>query len=77
MLCSCSSYEREKKREKEIDREVENLLDSKIFVLIDENRHKIIAFKFTQRKYALVIMTGISTLSIKVDTDFCVKSVTL
>ena len=50
-------------------------MERKKFVLIDEDGHEIITFKFTQRKYALVIMTGISGLSIKVDADFCVKSV--
>jgi len=56
---------------------VENLLESKNLVLIDEDGHKIITFKFTQRKFALMIMTGISWLSIRVEADFCVKSVTL
>jgi hypothetical protein len=56
---------------------VENLLESKNLVLIDEDGHKIVTFKFTQRKYGLVIMTGTSWLSIRVETDFCVKSVTL
>jgi hypothetical protein len=40
---------------REREREVENLLESKNLVLKDEDRHKIITFKFPQRKYALVI----------------------
>ena len=59
--------ERERETDRQTDRNVENLLESKNFVLIDENGNNIITFKFTQRKYALVIMTGISRLSIKVD----------
>jgi hypothetical protein len=52
MVGNCSSYVREKK-EREIEREgerdsnVENLLESKNLVLIDEDGHKIITFKFT------------------------------
>jgi len=56
---------------------MENLWESKNLVLIDEDGHKIITFKFTQRKYTLVIMTGISCLSIRVVADVCVKRVTL
>jgi hypothetical protein len=42
--------EKEIEREREIKREVENLLESKNLVLIDEDGHKIITFKFTQKE---------------------------